>query len=519
MSFFANLLGGTLQGVGAGMSAMAADEEKLQAQRALLQDKQQAALELQQQRTADRQWQQEQMLQMRAGSAGGAGGGNGKGFNLMEEAARAQTPEQKQDLVNRVRAVHEDAGLRLADVGFGMPVMNAVAPTAGDFARYDRAGSMDAAPPTTTLERAAYDREKGAQALQRLYTLFLDPGKLDAHARGERQFGLNDRAGAGAGALGAGAAADAAAVYQRNSVASPERQMNDLALQRTTPTMDNEATARRGEKGAQDMQAAQLRSGSRYALATPSSDSGIGSTDAELPLPPGRDDRSALEPSDGPMTSRRPGRAGTDPEAMPSQPRSLDEPWSPRANGASPSFDDGADLAREQWERKLDSAFQGEGALKKTAYPEENWAKEHKPLIDQHRKEGPLEARLFERMLETIPAYVASSANQWASIVYRFEGYVRENAVAEVGEDVASFERSVFGLRGLDPKSWFDRLTTPGDAKDIAQLPDAFREWAQLRNGPRIFNRAWYERSFGPPPHPWSAYAEVWAPPKPYRQP
>lgn len=155
---------------------------------ALLQDKQQAALELQQQRTADRQWQQEQT---RVGSAGGAG--SGKGFNLMEEAARARTPEQRQDLVNRVRAVHEDAGLRLADVGFGMPVMNAVVPTAGDFARYDRAGSMDAAPPTTTLERAAYDREKGAQALQRLYTLFLDPGKLDVHARGERQFGLNDR--------------------------------------------------------------------------------------------------------------------------------------------------------------------------------------------------------------------------------------------------------------------------------------------------------------------------------------
>ncbi len=216
MSFFANLLGGTLQGVGAGMSAMAADEEKLQAQRALLQEKQQ-------ERAADRQWQQEQMLQMRTGSGGGSG--SVRGFNLMEETARAQTPEQKQDLVNRVRAVHEDAGLRLADAGFGMPVMNAVARTAGDFARYDRAGDMGAAPPTTTLERAAYDREKGAQALQRLYTLFLDPGKLDAHARGERQFGLNDRAGASALAVeqGGGSALDAAAAFQRGSAPQPER--------------------------------------------------------------------------------------------------------------------------------------------------------------------------------------------------------------------------------------------------------------------------------------------------------
>ncbi|MES2611152.1 MAG: hypothetical protein V4679_12970 [Pseudomonadota bacterium] len=222
MSFFANLLGGTLQGVGGGMSAMAADEEKLQAQRALLQEKQQ-------ERAADRQWQQEQTAARLAGGAGsGAGngtGGSGRGFNLMEEAARAQTPGQRQDLINRVRAVDEDAGLRLADVGFGMPVMNAVAPTAGDFARYDRAGDMGAAPPTTTLERAAYDREKGSQALQRLYTLFLDPGKLDVHARGERQFGLNDRAGASALAVeqGGGSALDAAAAFQRGSAPQPER--------------------------------------------------------------------------------------------------------------------------------------------------------------------------------------------------------------------------------------------------------------------------------------------------------
>ncbi|MGV3680215.1 MAG: hypothetical protein ACO1PM_10880 [Acidovorax sp.] len=209
MSFFANLLGGTLQGVGAGMSAVATDEDKVQAQRALLHEKQQ-------ERMADRQWPQEQMSTRLAGS---------RGFNLMEEAARAQTPGQRQDLINRVRAVDEDAGLRLADVGFGMPVMNAVARTAGDFARYDRTVDMGAAPPTTTLERAAYDREKGAQALQRLYTLFLDPGKLEAHARGERQFGLNDLAEASAVAVeqGGGSALDVAAAFQRGSAPQPER--------------------------------------------------------------------------------------------------------------------------------------------------------------------------------------------------------------------------------------------------------------------------------------------------------
>jgi hypothetical protein len=190
MSFFANLLDGTLQGGGA-------DEEKLQ---------------------------QEQMAARLAG--GRVGGGGRSGFNLMEEAGRAQTPGQRQDLTSSVRAVHEDAGLRLADGGLGTPLANAVAPTAGGFAGdEDGAGSMEAALPTSTLERAAHDREKGVQALQRLYTLFTDPGKLDAHARGERQFGLNDRAEASAVAVeqGGGSAFDAAAAFQRDSAPQPER--------------------------------------------------------------------------------------------------------------------------------------------------------------------------------------------------------------------------------------------------------------------------------------------------------
>ncbi len=127
MSFFANLLGGTLQGVGAGMSAMAADEEKLAAQRALLQDKQQAALELQQQRTADRQWQQEQTqaLQMKVAAGGTGGGGVGvggkgragaQGINLARMAYDARTPEEQQRVIALVDSFHgnDAAGVRHA---------------------------------------------------------------------------------------------------------------------------------------------------------------------------------------------------------------------------------------------------------------------------------------------------------------------------------------------------------------------------------------------------------------------
>jgi hypothetical protein len=225
MSFFANLLGGAMQGVGSGMTAMAADEERLARDRALVQERSAAALELQQQRIQDRRDQHQQMMQMRS-EPGGVAGSGGKGMNLAQMAMQARTPEEQDRIVALARTFEGDHAVdKMVDTMFGRPRMVSVAPTAGDFARYDRAGDMNAAPPTTTLERAAYDREKGAQALQRLYTLFLDPGKIDAHARGERQFGLNDRAEASAMAVeqGGGSALDVAAAFQRGSAPQPER--------------------------------------------------------------------------------------------------------------------------------------------------------------------------------------------------------------------------------------------------------------------------------------------------------
>lgn len=229
MSFFANLLGGAMQGVGSGMTATAADEERLARDRALIQERSAAALELQQQqqqqRVQDRRDQHQQMMQMRF-DPGGVAGSGGKGMNLAQMAMQARTPEEQDRIVALARTFEGDhAADKMVDTMFGRPRMVSVAPTEGDFARYDRAGDMGAAPPTTTLERAAYDREKGAQALQRLYTLFLDPGKLEAHARGEHQLGLNDRAEASAVAVeqGGGSALDAAAAFQRGSAPQPER--------------------------------------------------------------------------------------------------------------------------------------------------------------------------------------------------------------------------------------------------------------------------------------------------------
>lgn len=254
MSFFGNLLGGTLQGVGAGMSAVAADEERLDRERMLLRERSQAALDLQQQRAQDRLYQAEQMAQMKAELGGGSGGGGGKGINLAAMAAQARTPEDQQRVINLARTfAGNDAGALMADQLYGRPQMTGAPATAGDFARYDRAGDMDAAPPTTTLERAAYDSDKGRQALQRAYTMFLDPGKLDDHAKGERQFGLNDFGAANAAQVmqRGGSLPEASAAFQKYSSTVDDSEKNrlrqsaiDASNARTAAQSDNSAANR-----------------------------------------------------------------------------------------------------------------------------------------------------------------------------------------------------------------------------------------------------------------------------------
>ncbi len=244
MSFFANLLGGTLQGVGAGMSAMGADEERLAQQRALIQERNQAALELQRQRAEDRLYQQEQWLQMKSELGGGGSGGGGKGINLAQLAMQAKTPEEQQRVISLARTfAGDDAGALIAEQLYGRAQTTAVPPTAGDFARYDRAGDMEAAPPKTTLERASYDADRGRQALQRAYTLFLDPGKTDDFAKGERQFGLNDFGAAVAEKTmrRGGSLEDAATGFSQHSSPKDETAKNELAQQRIAATRERTA--------------------------------------------------------------------------------------------------------------------------------------------------------------------------------------------------------------------------------------------------------------------------------------
>ena len=244
MSFFGALLGGAMSGVGAGMASMGADEERLNEKRMLAQERHQQNLELQRQRSEDRMMQAEQ-LQALKGPSGGRRGGGGDGINLAEMMMQAKTPEEQQQVVRLARTFGGDdvAGL-LSEQMYGRPMTSTTNPTAGDFARYDRAGDMDAPPPTATVERAAYDADKGRQALQRLYALALDPAKTDDFAKAERQFGLNDFGAAVAGKTmkRGGSLEDAATGFSQYSNPKDETAKNDLARERIEATRERTAT-------------------------------------------------------------------------------------------------------------------------------------------------------------------------------------------------------------------------------------------------------------------------------------
>jgi len=245
MSFFASLLGGAMSGVGAGMASMGADEERLNEKRMLAQERHQQNLELQRQRSEDRMMQAEQLQALRGSGGGSRGGRGGDGINLADLMVQAKTPEEQQQVVRLARTFGGDdvAGL-ISEQMYGRPVSTTTPATAGDFARYDRAGDMDAPPPTATVERAAYDADKGRQALQRLYTLALDPAKTDDFAKAERQFGLNDfgQVVAGNTLKRGGSLAEAATGFSQYSSPKDETAKNDIARERIDATRERTAT-------------------------------------------------------------------------------------------------------------------------------------------------------------------------------------------------------------------------------------------------------------------------------------
>lgn len=242
MSFFAQLLGGAVSGYAGGGLADINDREKLAAQMALLNDKQQAQMDLQRQRAEDQRALREMTL---AQGGGKRGGGGGDGTNVFDLLMNADTPEKQQRAVALIDAFGgPDSAALVSDKVYGRAPMTSRSPTAGDFARFDRGDPGAEAVPQATVERAAYDRDKGQQALQRLYAMVLDPGKTDDFAKAERQFGLNDFGAAVAGNTmrGGGSLKDAATGFSQYSSPKDETEKNDIARDRIEATRERTRT-------------------------------------------------------------------------------------------------------------------------------------------------------------------------------------------------------------------------------------------------------------------------------------
>lgn len=183
MSFFGAMLAGGAEGLAKGIGQEMDYQEKLDRER-----------QLQAQRAQDRMDQISLMASLKEpGRSGGS-----KEFNVIERLMSAKSPEEQDQLIRLVQAGSGSADA--ADALFeavGRPRANAVTPTAGEFSRFDRSiddnGQSTAPAPASYLQRAQYDREAGARAIQQVLAVFGDPAKLKGLAEGQGQLMVNDQ--------------------------------------------------------------------------------------------------------------------------------------------------------------------------------------------------------------------------------------------------------------------------------------------------------------------------------------
>ena len=204
MSFFAQLLAGAATGIGKGMVDQADYNDKLAAQQELLKEKHANALQLQSQRADDRLFQAQTLAALKGGSSGGGGGVD------VFSRLRGSNPEEQRMALGEIRALGGDDAANLAEESIlgRAPMRQRPADYVG------LPGQSDVGPDAKITERVAYDREKGQQALNRVYALIANKGDTKGNAQGEDQYMSNDLRAAGLGqALKGGKPLDEASAY------------------------------------------------------------------------------------------------------------------------------------------------------------------------------------------------------------------------------------------------------------------------------------------------------------------
>lgn len=118
-----------------------------------------------------------------------------------------------------------------------------------------------------------------------------------------------------------------------------------------------------------------------------------------------------------------------------------------------------------------------------------------------------LEIDLFRQMLSKIPDSYEGSLDSWASVIVGFESYSRQKAILHTAGKIDEFETTVFGSRGLDPRSWLSVGSNSYSAHSSSGvIPTYVQAFVLIKNKPQIFNQLYYETAFGKPPKPWSSY-------------
>lgn len=205
MSVFASLLAGGIGGLGAGISANAVENQRLEREMALAEEKRQGALELQRQRGEDKLFQmqlaaaQKENFASQFGNGGRSGGAGGGGLPFFDQIGKAMEDEKAANvLLAQTRAfAGDDAATRLAGIlgkGGGQYGLSQEQMPTDEDVRQSMAYNGPPRPPSSGIDpvRAQEIALKGQQELQRAFALLSNKGEIKNYAEGERFLMGND---------------------------------------------------------------------------------------------------------------------------------------------------------------------------------------------------------------------------------------------------------------------------------------------------------------------------------------
>lgn len=261
MSFFGHLLAGAVGGAADGYSSGLAQQEKMDLQRQMQAERQQASM--------DRLLQQQEFRSALAAERANGGGGKGKAErDVFGDVLGYMEKGDQQGLDQYIKAMsafNGEAGNQLRSSltkqqpeagGMQWPTEKDVLASMGD-----PSASVPELPKNNAT-RGEKERLMGERALQQMAVLFRDPAKLDDYAKADRQLTLNEfGAGVAEDKLRRGGSLDdAAAAFQQRSATQDDAAKTERvdamarASEARTSAIERKAEADRLSREARDKQ-------------------------------------------------------------------------------------------------------------------------------------------------------------------------------------------------------------------------------------------------------------------------